>query len=338
MKTNPTVALLLISTAHANPERATREVDSLLTTARDLLTDLSATLQNNLDDVKRITDSPADEWTSQLKCTADLDNPNNPTAVDENNCKSQHDSNDNPCFWCDLSALTGSGSGLCVSEDQKSMIGVYWDQLCGASAGSDTNPTPGTPPAPLPVSPAPTKKPTPLPTDPVPAPQPDDAWSNALKCSVDASSNLITDETTCVGQVDRSSTDGKKCVWCPVPLLGGGSCITNADANTVSFLCAKGKEFQRKQQQTNNLRGDDKGWRQLDPSCLSDPLYNNGEGGNDKASCVGKNDLNGNACIWCDGAGVLGMCVTDMQKDYLSAYMDCSAAVETEEQGVFAIQ
>ena len=32
------------------------------------------------------------------------------------------------------------------------------------------------------------------------------------------------------------------------------------------------------------------------------------------------------------------MCVTDMQKDYLSAYMDCSAAVETEEQGVFAIQ
>jgi hypothetical protein len=75
---------------------------------------------------------------------------------------------------------------------------------------------------------------------------------------------------------------------------------------------------------TKNLRGvATEGWEILDTSCLGDSTQNTDE---EKESCGNRNDKTGNSCIWCDGAGVLGFCVSPSQKDVLGSYMACESA------------
>ncbi len=254
-----------------------------------------------------------------IACTADMSNPNQPTVVDEATCKSQVDSNSKPCVWCDLTAVTGSG--LCVSPDQKDALGQFWDQLCGSGGIAPPAPVP-TPPV---VTTSPTKSPTPLPTVPPTAPNND--WSGAFDCSVDDSSNIITDEASCVANPDKSSKTGQNCVWCDVPIVGG-SCITNSMHETVGFLCQNGN---RGNLRTAGNKDNIHGWDQFDPSCLADSGTNNGFGG-DKESCSSKADKEGNACVWCDGAGVFGVCVSPLERDTLSNYLDCEDSAGSAEK------
>ena len=106
------------------------------------------------------------DWTSQLKCTGDFSS-QQPSLNDETTCATT----DAPgagqkCIWCD--ATKSIGSGLCMSPDQKTMLGQFWDQLCANSSSTPAvNPLPVPPPTTPPVTPPPTPSPT------VPAPAPD---------------------------------------------------------------------------------------------------------------------------------------------------------------------
>lgn len=246
------------------------------------------------------------DWSSQLKCTADM-NSQNPTLVDENTCSTAKDADGMTCLWCDATATIGSG--LCVSPSQKTMLGQYWDQVCAASDSSNNTPDeqPATP-ATEAATPNPTPAPTPAPTDP--AVDPDDNVPDQLKCAMDGQTP-ITDETTCVAKADTSagSTAGQNCVWCNIPLLGG-QCITNSMHTTMSWMC-RSEEAAKKE---GNLRGDNnKGFKELDPSCLTD-----------MDSCSTQTDSNGDACMWCDASGVFGICATPSQRDYMGGYMNCA--------------
>jgi hypothetical protein len=258
-------------------------------------------------------EAAGDDWTSALACTVKTDG--NPSLVDEPTCVADaKDSNGNPCVWCDASAVIGTG--LCVSADDKEMAGQYWDMLCGASSPSAVPPP--TPPA---LTPPPTPPPVPAP----PAPAPDDGIPDELRCSMDSSRNVISDEVKCSAQKDAG---GASCEWCEVPIIGG-SCVTASMKSQIGFLCSS------KQQRRSNLRaaapaagGDDDGkggggWKGLDPSCLGDSV---GGLGGTKEGCASRTDSNGEACVWCDaGNDVFGICATSDQKEYLGGYLDCDA-------------
>lgn len=203
----------------------------------------------------------SEKWTDQFKCTADLDS-DQPSLVDEKNCTANVDINSQPCVWCDLTALIGSG--LCVTSDIKEMLGEYWDQLCATDSGSTPESPANTPqvnPMPVPINPplhpipdlptkSPTKAPAPTPADPPAA--------GAFSCAADASNNMITDQATCQAKADATSTTGQMCVWCPIPLVGGG-CITNSDASSISWMCKGFEEMMQASAsatKTKHLRGE----------------------------------------------------------------------------------
>ena len=262
-----------------------------------------------------------------------MSDPNQPTVIDENACKTAMDASSKACVWCDLTAITGSG--LCLSPDQKSMMGQFWDVLCSAGGSVDPAPSPAppvTPPVPVvtskPTDP-PVNPPTPPPVAPAPAPAPapDNGGGGLFDCAMDSSSNLIADESKCVAQDDPSSTMHQKCVWCDVYFLGG-SCITNAAKQTAAgYLCKPSSNDAK----TGNLRkgNDVSGWNELDPSCLGDSGTTNGFGG-DKDSCGSKTDVQGNPCIWCDGGGVFGLCVSSLQTDAAGSFLECGSHSEVE--------
>mmetsp|Transcript_459 Transcript_459/g.1020 ORF Transcript_459/g.1020 Transcript_459/m.1020 type:complete len:325 (+) Transcript_459:83-1057(+) len=286
------------------------QLEEKLSSFRNILTELSTSLENPKANLG------VDDWTSQLACTVDSAS-DQPSLIDEAACASAKDSDNQDCIWCDATA-TIIGQGVCLSHDAQSMLG----QLCAAD-GTDTTPVdpPTNPPAAATVTPKPTPSPTPPPTDATPAPDDDQ-----IPCSVDASSNLISDEGTCVAKKDSTSTSGANCKWCSNML--GATCIT--DQSKLSFLCSKEEEEGLAKKGGNYLRGDkDKddnnggGWRKLDSSCLGEA--SDGLDGGDEESCGDRKDSSGNPCIWCDaGDDVFGICATPEQKDYLGSYLTCA--------------
>lgn len=304
-------ALLVAASSSAVAEAggASREV---------LLAELSASFQQG-----------GDEQTQQQKtlrvgdimdafaCTADLTSGS--VVDDESTCATTTDSDGAACVWCDASAIIGTG--LCASTSIQSMAGGLWDSFCSGDDGSTSGATPDATPAV--VTPPPTPNPTPAPPPPAPVPAPDDnGLPDALKCTMDmATSQLVTDESTCVAQADPTSSSGEKCVWCSVPIVGGG-CITNSAKASMSFLCS-GEETEKvegKYLRGAEVEGSD-GLDVLDPACLSDGLA-----GGTEESCGGKTDSKGESCVWCSAPGdAFGLCATPSQRGYLGEYMTCAS-------------
>lgn len=250
------------------------------------------------------------DWTDAFKCTADMaTNPQQPTIIDQATCATTKDAKGADCLWCDSTSTLGTG--LCLTPDAKAMAGTFWDQICASSS------VPG-PPANNPPTPPPVPPPTPPPVAP---PSPD--VPDQMKCSIDASGQVIGDETTCEG-IDDPTTPGSKCAWCELPIVGGW-CITSSMKSQLSFLCSsKEEEKNGARSEDNHLRGaainDNGGAKMLDPSCLGE-----------KDGCSSRSDMNGNACIWCDaGDDVFGVCATPDQKEYLGEYLSCEDAGDVD--------
>eukprot|EP00585_Thalassiosira_rotula_P010687 CAMPEP_0196160094 /NCGR_PEP_ID=MMETSP0910-20130528/46650_1 /TAXON_ID=49265 /ORGANISM="Thalassiosira rotula, Strain GSO102" /LENGTH=619 /DNA_ID=CAMNT_0041425019 /DNA_START=27 /DNA_END=1886 /DNA_ORIENTATION=+ len=291
-----TMAAGLWGSMCASEDAASQSKRELSSAHHDIITDLSTQLENPQGKSPLVGD-----FTDAFACTADL---STGSVIDETNCGTTTDVDGGACVWCDASAVIGTG--LCVTSSIQTMAAGLWDSLCASDDGSTT-----------PVDPAPTP-PTPNPTpEPVPVPVPDDNndLPDALKCSLDASSSLIADESTCTSLVDSTSATGEKCVWCNVPVIGG-SCITNSDHSTISFLCSGEEEKGRKYLRgTKNVEG------MPDLACAEDAL---GDGTRD--SCAAKVDSNGDKCVWCDDGATFAICATSSQSGYLGSIMTCADA------------
>jgi len=277
----------------ASDDAASQTKRELSSAYRDIITDLSNQIENPEGKSPLVGD-----FTDEFACTADL---STGSVVDETNCGTTTDVDGGACVWCDASAVIGTG--LCVTSSIQTMAAGLWDSLCASDDGS----TPA-------IDPAPTPNPTPEPV-PVPVPDDNDGLPDALKCSLDASSSLIADESACTSLVDSTSATDEKCVWCNVPIIGG-SCITNSDHSAMSFLCSgeeeKGGKYLRG---TNNVEG------MLDLACAEDAL---GDGTQD--SCAAKVDSNGDKCVWCDDGATFAICATSSQSGYLGSIMTCADA------------
>eukprot|EP00580_Thalassiosira_gravida_P020795 CAMPEP_0201680362 /NCGR_PEP_ID=MMETSP0494-20130426/50561_1 /ASSEMBLY_ACC=CAM_ASM_000839 /TAXON_ID=420259 /ORGANISM="Thalassiosira gravida, Strain GMp14c1" /LENGTH=331 /DNA_ID=CAMNT_0048164081 /DNA_START=10 /DNA_END=1004 /DNA_ORIENTATION=+ len=312
----------------ASDDAASQSKRELSSAHHDIITDLSTQLENPQGKSPLVGD-----FTDAFACTADL---STGSVVDETNCGTTTDVDGGACVWCDASAVIGSG--LCVTSSIQTMAAGLWDSLCASDDGntpavdpalcvtssiqtmaaglwdslcaSDDGNTPAVDPAPTPPTPNPTPEPV-----PVPVPDDNDGLPDALKCSLDASSSLITDESACASLVDSTSATGEKCVWCNVPIIGG-SCITNSDHSAMSFLCSgeeeKGGKYLRG---TNNVEG------MLDLACAEDALD---DGTQD--SCAAKVDSNGDKCVWCDDGATFAICATSSQSGHLGSIMTCADA------------
>ena len=235
------------------------------------------------------------------------------------------DAENKPCIWCD--AMATIGRGVCVSINVKGMTGQYWDQFCKTTNSVPPPPPPG----PLPTTPPPTPPPIPQPTPPAPVPN---DIPDSLRCSMDATRNVITDKTKCT--TEQKDASGSPCYWCNVPLLGG-TCVTDSMKSTLGFMCQQ----QQQQQQQNNMatlfvqlvEKIDTTWNRFDPSCFGDlsiGLISN------KDVCTARNDKNGKACVWWDAPGEydddkFGICATSDQREYVCNHMDCDNAQQMEE-------
>jgi hypothetical protein len=264
-------------------------------------------------------DNRPGSWVDQFKCTADLTS-NQPSVIEKDDCTTRTDANSHPCMWCDLSALLGPSQGVCVNDGVKQFIGPYWEQICSGAQALTSSPVSSAPVAPPPAI-------NPSPVVPPPDNTPDNgSFAGAFSCATDDSSNMISDQTKCNSKVDSTSTEGKNCVWCPLPFVGGG-CITNSDATSISWMCKGFELLMQSSEKGKNLRGvSTEGWEIVDSSCLGD---NSNDLDSGKESCAGRSDETGNSCIWCDGAGVLGFCVSPSQKDVFGKYMTCEDLTES---------
>jgi len=291
-----TMAAGLWGSMCASDDAASQSKRELSSAHHDIITDLSTQLENPQGKSPLVGD-----FTDAFACTADL---STGSVVDETNCGTTTDVDGGACVWCDASAVIGSG--LCVTSSIQTMAAGLWDSLCASDDGN----TPAVDPAPTPPTPNPTPEPV-----PVPVPDDNDGLPDALKCSLDASSSLITDESACASLVDSTSATGEKCVWCNVPIIGG-SCITNSDHSAMSFLCSgeeeKGGKYLRG---TNNVEG------MLDLACAEDALD---DGTQD--SCAAKVDSNGDKCVWCDDGATFAICATSSQSGHLGSIMTCADA------------
>jgi hypothetical protein len=257
-------------------------------------------------------DNNTPSWAKAFQCTITTDG-GKPTLMNKSTCTTTaKDASDKPCIWCDATATIGTG--ICVSSNVKGMTGQYWDQFCKSSSNTDPNPPVG----PVPTTPPPTPSPTP---PPVPNDIPD-----SLRCSMDASHNVITDKTKCT--TEQKDASNKPCYWCNIPLLGG-TCVTDSMKSTLGFMC------QDQQEQPNMatlfvqlVEKIGTAWKQFDPSCFGDwsiGLVTN------KDVCTARTDKIGRACVWWDAPSgddddkddKFGICATSDQKEYVCSHMDC---------------
>ena len=112
------------------------------------------------------------------------------------------------------------------------------------------------------------------------------------------------------------STDieGFPCTWCSTDTHG--ICVSNEQSELVSILIPDAK-CENNNQNNNNKK-------MYDPICLSAESQN----------CETTVDNDGSACVWCDAAGVFGLCLSSDQAKGARQYLDCNSLTTTLEKNI----
>jgi hypothetical protein len=222
------------------------------------------------------------------------------TAQDETSCiQTVGDDNDH-CSWCSL-----AGFGFCVSEEQaetfeQSLPGVECDRY---TSDDDGGPDEGDDAAATDDDDATDDDTAPAPTDDA---IPDDFWTCLL----------AKDEASC-GQVqDNVSSDGDGCTWC-MNKAGFGLCMTGPAADSAAhsdwFTCNSSASTTTTTTLVATPQDQPQVQDQQDPydaACLTVFLQDQTQG-----ACEAATDSDGNACEWCNLAGMADVCLTQEQAE-----------------------
>ena len=71
-------------------------------------------------------------------------------------------------------------------------------------------------------------------------------------------------------------------------------------------------------------------------ACLTAGMNTNGGDNDAQEACDAATDENGNPCVWCDGAGVFGLCLNQEQSHQVNSYLQCDSATTTLTTGTTA--
>jgi hypothetical protein len=139
----------------------------------------------------------------------------------------------------------------------------------------------------------------------------------------DAEVTLPDDFWDCLQNYDEDGCAENSCTWCNTE-VGMGFCLADAVADTTHectfFDCDFKKEVVEESIEESVEKTVPKD--PLDPACMAA-----GMGSDDAESvCVDTMDSVGSPCVWCNAAGVFGLCLSSDQATAASAYLACDGA------------
>ena len=196
-----------------------------------------------------------------------------------------------PCSWCVLSTV-----GLCLNEEQAAMAGQFGaeceDQLIQLEIDSEWLEKQGEENA----------------DEEAQAVQVSDPYDPTCL------SSMQMDESGCEATLDG---DGNPCEWCQLSTVG--LCLNQEQA-------AMAGQFGAECAEESNTTEEEKAKDIYDPACLAA-----GTGSDDAESvCSATTSSTGENCVWCDAAGVFGLCLAPDQASAASQWLQCDTAASRE--------
>jgi hypothetical protein len=133
----------------------------------------------------------------------------------------------------------------------------------------------------------------------------------------DATVEFPDDFFTCLQHYEEGDCRDSSCTWCNTE-VGLGFCMAPAAAESTKsctfFDCQFDAEAPNEDLQDS-----------YDPVCLAAGM--SAEEDDVSAVCGTTNGTDGTPCVWCDAAGVFGLCLSSEQAAAAGNYLQCNAAV-----------
>jgi hypothetical protein len=124
---------------------------------------------------------------------------------------------------------------------------------------------------------------------------------------------LPPDFLDCLEHYEKGDCHSSSCTWCNTQ-VGIGFCLAPAAAEATKQCSFFDCEFQAGKQDDNTKDI-------YDPVCLTAGAQAQGD---DKPSiCAQTTGTDGAPCVWCDAAGVFGLCLSDEQANASGQYLQC---------------
>jgi hypothetical protein len=142
----------------------------------------------------------------------------------------------------------------------------------------------------------------------------------------------------CLKSFDSADCGSNSCTWC-VAKCGHGVCLDPKTVETLGdcpFFDCKGDAIVNMTPIETNLRKsaiskDSKVavHEPFDPQCLTAGMTPPGSDDAEE-TCRGTNDADGQACVWCDAAGVFGLCMSADQASAAAQWLQCDGSASIE--------
>jgi hypothetical protein len=147
--------------------------------------------------------------------------------------------------------------------------------------------------------------------------------SSSLSSLIDNSVSIPDDFFTCLQHYERDDCSNSTCTWCKTQ-VGVGFCFAPAVAEATKQCTFFDCEFDDSTTPEIVTKHDDV-HDIYDPICLEAGMSTDSD---DIATvCAGTNGSDGTPCVWCDAAGVFGLCLSSEQATAAGQYLQCSDKV-----------
>jgi hypothetical protein len=129
---------------------------------------------------------------------------------------------------------------------------------------------------------------------------------------------LPDDFFDCLENYDEEGCGQSSCTWCDTD-VGMGFCTSDAVARAFAECTFFQCNYKRSQ---SEMMAESTTATPLDPLCLTASMNNNDP---PQDACNSTTDSTGNPCVWCDGAGVFGLCLSTEQAIAAGKYLQCDS-------------
>jgi hypothetical protein len=141
---------------------------------------------------------------------------------------------------------------------------------------------------------------------------------------------LPSDFWSCLENYEEGDCRASSCTYCHTQ-VGIAMCLSTPVAKATKecgfFDCEFGEKYVKDEDEYSE-DDEDEIEDPFDPACAAA-----GMGSNDaQAVCEETNDSQGSPCVWCDAAGVFGLCLSTEQANAAGKWLDCSSTGFTLEE------
>jgi len=122
---------------------------------------------------------------------------------------------------------------------------------------------------------------------------------------------------TCLENYEENACNSNSCTWCNSN-VGMGFCMADAAAEALKECDFFDCDYKTPKFHVQTL---EKMEDPYDPACLAA-----GMGSNDAEEvCNSTKDSSGNSCVWCNAAGVFGLCLSTEQAEKAGQFLQCDS-------------